>query len=178
MGNAFDPRCDRHVTAIFQVKSPAGKAVKLALYEIIQRFEQEQGRAPYAVEVAQAYATEHQGYLSKTDRAQIERVVCDMWRDDILWASNTCEQFSHRAIRKGDSSFVKSSELLLKDNRYQGITWDEASPGFVGDARELINLSDLRTLLAGRDFEAYKAYHDKILQDGLPRLLDGVDFGP
>ena len=33
MGNAFDPRCDRHVTAIFQPRVSADKAVKLFVYK-------------------------------------------------------------------------------------------------------------------------------------------------
>lgn len=154
MGNALDPRCDRHVAAIFQPRAPAARAVKLALYELIQRFEEENGRAPYAAEVAQIYAAEHQGFISTTERSSIERVVYDMWRDDILWASASCEQFSHR---KGHPSFLKSSELLRTDKRYQGIVWNEAdaAKSFVLDTREAITLKDLRTLLQGRDFEAY-----------------------
>lgn len=173
MGNAFDPRSDRHVTAIFQPRTSAGSAVKLAVYEIIQRFEEEKGRMPYAVEVAQKYATAKQQPLGQT-RALIERVVYDMWRDDILWASPTCEQFAHR---KCHPSFLKSSELLRTDRRFQGVTWSEAAPkSFFSESREAINLKDLRTLLQGRDFEAYQVYKDRILQDGLPRLLDGADL--
>ena len=51
MGNTFDPRCDRHTTAIFQPGTSAARAVKLALYEMIQRFELANERAPYAVEM-------------------------------------------------------------------------------------------------------------------------------
>ena len=162
MGNAFDPRCDRHVTAIFQPRGSAGKAVKLVVYQIIQNFEKEKGRAPYAAEVAQEYVAGHQGYMGKTDKAFIERVIYDMWRDDILWASPTCEQFAHH---RRHPTFLKSSELLRTDRRYQGIQWNEtvAPKSFVLDTREAINLKDLRTLLHGRDFEAYQVYQDRIL---------------
>ena len=48
---------------------------------------------------------------------------------------------------------------------------------FFLDTREAITLKDLRTLLSGRDFEAYQVYKDNILNDSLPRLLDGDDLG-
>lgn len=176
MGNTFDPRCDRHTTAIFQPGTSAARAVKLALYEMIQRFELANERAPYAVEIAQKYVADHQGYVTKTDRSYIERVIYDMWRDDILWASPTCEQFAHH---KCHPSYSKASELLRTDERYQGIAWQGTGTqrSFALATREAINLKDLRTLLQGRDSEAYQVYRDRILEDGLPRLLDETDLG-
>lgn len=103
------------------------------------------------------------------------KAIYDMWRDDILFASRTCEQFSYRKHHPGHT---KSSQMLTLDERYQGIKWNESgdSRSFVLDTREAITLKDLRTLLAGRDFEAYQVYKEKILLDGLPRLLDGSDL--
>ena len=74
---------------------------------------------------------------------------------------------------------MKSSGLLSNDKRFEGLMWAEPGPpyGFMLESREAITYKDLRTLLSGKDFEAYKVYKEKILQDGLPRLLDGEDLG-
>ena len=87
-----------------------------------------------------------------------------MWRDDIFFASPTLEQFFVNKY----TNFCKSSDLLNNDERFQGISWSEdpANRGFILAKREAITLKDLRTLLGGRDFEAYQVYSDKILLDG------------
>ena len=71
---------------------------------------------------------------------------------------------------------MKSSQLLKQDE-FGGLQWQANMQSFVLSSREAITLTELRTLLSGRDFGAYQVYKDKILQDGYPRLLDGKDLG-
>ena len=58
MDNSFNPKTDRHESAIFISYENAPKEFKAMIFDTVERLQQELGRAPYMVEVAQTVGKE------------------------------------------------------------------------------------------------------------------------
>lgn len=81
-----------------------------------------------------------------------------MYRSDLLYCDVTCDQF---ATKKWDDSFMKLSEKMNSHKMFKGLSINKEKPCFDPGSRPLINFKELKSLLIGKDFEAFETFKNK-----------------
>jgi len=148
MGNKpFNPKCDRHPTAIFDTheKIQAGRNFRILVYDIIKEFEDRNNRPPYVIEIMQIFRKRY----GKSWTVAIQEgpvyllvnylfiMVCinDMHREDILYADIHQDQL---ATKKWNDRFDLISHRFTTDPKFAGLKL-RPNTALTSDTREEID---------------------------------------
>ena len=179
MGNKqFDPRCDRHPTAMFDNSLTCSRGTRILFYEIVAEFEREHNRPPYVVEIYQIFKRRHDWDLKVLARetpiyslANYVFLTCsinDMHREDILYCDVHQDQF---ATKRWNKKFDKISNRFKTAPMYKGLkVMPDTSLG--SDTRTEISYDELKEVLLSTDRSKYAEFSAKYFEDGLLRFLD------
>ena len=168
MGNSgsFNPKTDRHPTAIHKAFDYTPDSIREALYDLVEELTVEFGRPPYGIEVSRRYHSK--GWHLMPAFMNMWRLY-DMARDDIFYTDRNFDLF---ATKKLNDKFMKVSERILTQPEFKGLKLDDEM-SLRNDTRGAVNLAERKSILLSKDMAKAADYQKRLLDDKVQRFLDG-----